>query len=249
MHYLATLLFSVSFFVFSAEKARALEILFQRTKTYEHANCQKTQTCSLRRVTYITQDYRIRVDGIDHKGTRLFASYETKTVPALEEYVFVQFVRGCVYSSEMKDGVLRTYRDITTSHLGRFVVFFFPVWSVDSTDIDPAYFSMKEVPRHFFYSWEREDGKRYWYGVKKPVFPQLMITDHPSQMFVFNGWARNALLEFRTCLYRARDVPTTTGPDDIDFGQPINCFSWQSMFVYNHAKKVVDRPRSVSGCP
>lgn len=249
MRFLFALSFVVVMFVFSRFEARSLEILSHKEKVYRHTDCQATQTCSLKRVGYTVQDYRIRVDGADHRGTRLFAFYETDTVPALEEYVFVQFIKGCVYSSEMRNGVLRTYRDIVTSHLGHFVPFFFREWSVDSINGDPAYFSMNTLPRHFFYSWQTEGGKLRWYGKEKPVIPRLTITDHPSQTFVISGWARNVLLQFRTCLYRARDVPVSAGQNDIDFGQPIHCFSWQNLSVYDHTKNIFERPRKAPSCP
>ena len=51
--------------------------------------------------------------------------------------------------------------------------------------------------------------------------------------------ALNASLDFRTCLYRLKDVPTTGDPagegTPAENGGPIQCFGWMSRYTFDPA--------------
>ena len=47
---------------------------------------------------------------------------------------------------------------------------------------------------------------------------------------------KNAALQFKTCIYKASDVPTATRRDNIKFAKPITCFEWQNVYVYDFDK-------------
>ena len=83
---------------------------------------------------------------------------------------------------------------------------------------------------------------------KKTKIPVVYLADYPTGAFVTGTGVRNAALEFNTCIYKARDVPTETRRDDINFAKPLNCFEWQSVYVYDFDKgrfetNSVDVPR------
>jgi hypothetical protein len=59
------------------------------------------------------------------------------------------------------------------------------------------------------------------------------MADYPAGAFVTGIGVKNAALEFKTCIYKASDVPTKTRRDNIDFAKPISCFEWQNVYVYD----------------
>jgi hypothetical protein len=64
----------------------------------------------------------------------------------------------------------------------------------------------------------------------------VYLTDHPAGAFVTGTGVKNASLEFKTCIYKASDVPRKTRRDDISFAKPITCFEWQDVYVYDFDK-------------
>src|SRR5437660_1403136 len=74
------------------------------------------------------------------------------------------------------------------------------------------------------------------YAARKPESPVVYMADYPTGAFVTGNRVKNAALEFKTCIYKASDVPAETRRDDIDFAKPITCFEWQSVYVYDFDK-------------
>src|SRR6266702_3934273 len=66
--------------------------------------------------------------------------------------------------------------------------------------------------------------------------PVVYMANYPTGAFVTGTEVKNAALEFKTCIYKASDVPAETRRDDIDFAKPITCFEWQSVYVYDFDK-------------
>jgi hypothetical protein len=62
------------------------------------------------------------------------------------------------------------------------------------------------------------------------------MADYPHGAFVTGAGVKNAALEFKTCIYKATDVPRETRRDDIAFARPITCFEWQNIYVYDFAQ-------------
>ncbi len=133
--------------------------------------------------------------------------YETDSVDALEKYAIVQFVKGCVFDSS-KNPAGKITRNLS------YVV--------------PSFGERRwNKPG----SYDQETQK--YYGAEKPTIPVVYLTDHPAGAFVTGTGVKNASLEFKTCIYKAIDVPTETRRDNIGFAKPITCFEWQNAYVYD----------------
>lgn len=154
----------------------------QRSGVVENKDCEKTKTCDLKRVTFTVENYGSN----SHQGTRFIAGYETVAVGDLENYLFVQFIRGCVFTTaeNRKTGEVETRFDSVRRLFGKFQLFVHKDWDIDSSGQggDPAYYTnlpdasklAKDLAehgesyrppkslRHFFYMWNdktTESGK------------------------------------------------------------------------------------------
>lgn len=217
-----------------------LKILNRRGGIFINDDCRDNKTCDLKKVRYVVEDYKVTMmDGEYNLGTRMFAQFETSSVRNLQKYVFVQFIKGCVFSSRVVGGQVITEFDVSyVRDKKNSVVFLFRDWVLDSGS-DPVYPSEPGKPRLYWYRWNTvrdsfsTDTEKF-YGVAKPKLPKLYVVDHPGTAFVMDDKAKNISLEFKICIYKEKDVPKNVSPDNVNFAKPIDCFSWQSSFVYNH---------------
>lgn len=246
--------FLVSTFAFAQDSK--VEILSREEKIFVNNDCKENNSCDLKGVEYFVEDYKVGEEGDYSYGTRFFARFETKSVRKLKKYVFVQFIKGCLFSSRMTDGWVeimynRTYH---RNDKTKAVIFKFPNWSIDSGDFDPAYSTYPGLSRFYGFRWNTvfdsfSANTEELYGKKKPKVPRLYIFDRPSQAFYLSGWAHNVSLQFRTCIYKSKDVPAKVSYDNVNFAVPINCYEWNSSFVYNHATNEFEsHPEVVSAC-
>ena len=120
-------------------EGREPKIIRQSHSLFENKNCESTRSCSLKLVEYLAQDYKIRVGESYNFSTRLFARYQTDSLSTLEDYVFVQFIKGCIYTTERRNGALVDSYDITRYHFEEVKLFNHSEWVIDSLDKDPAY--------------------------------------------------------------------------------------------------------------
>ncbi|MDP3696926.1 MAG: hypothetical protein Q8R55_02730 [Candidatus Taylorbacteria bacterium] len=216
-----------------------VEILNRKEEVFVNVDCKKSKTCDLKKVEYFVEDYSVGIEGSYNYGTRFFARFETKKVKDLEKYVFVQFIKGCNYSSKLTDGEVEVMYDRVYPRDAGAITFKFPDWTVDSYDNDPVYSTYPGQSRFYLYRWNTVPGSfstdtEKFYGWKKPKLPKVYIVDHPGQAFYSHDWAHNISLQFRTCIYKAEDVPKNAPYDNVNFAEPINCYEWNSSFVYNH---------------
>lgn len=237
---------------------------FTREEVYVQSaeECAKFDSCDLKQIIFRTKDGTLKRDNsadLDMYWTKMYASYVTSTIAEIEKYAFVQFIRGCVFSSaRLPDGKLDTYFGVVRPHMDvpeGLMLFQHLDWVVDSNDEDPVYSSdaSSSDDRHFLYQWTVPHGA--WdpdlvqgnlYGEKKPTFPQLYVTDLPASAVLFpDGRAQNSSLEFRMCLYKTADIPKKAAGSNVDFAQPIKCFEWEQSYVYDHEAKSWTRPRGV----
>jgi len=218
--------------------------LSKTTQVFWNPHCRSTDTCDLKRFALTTSVEEVWFSDDPHHptyGNAATIEYETDSVAALEKYAIVQFIRGCVFHTA-KTGAGKITAQITelVPSFGEAIPFCFPAWIIDSQDSDPAYNSDPEFGRFHLLRWNRsgsyDSRTEKYYGVEKPRTPVVYLTDYPDGAFVTRSGVKNAALEFRTCIYKAGDVPFEAKRSDTDFAAPLACFGWQNIYMYDFEK-------------
>jgi hypothetical protein len=225
--------------------AQEQRVISRARHVFENDACDLTSTCSLLRVRFLTEDYLVMTDKGPHYGTRFFAQYETDSIAALEDYVFVQFVKGCLYMTRVQEGLV-----VPIYHRERYEkgdLFRFDNWVLDSYNDDPVYSSYAGMGRHILARYNTvpgsfEQGTERLYRNGPPPMPELYVGDHPSTAFVSDRGAQNVSLRFRMCLFKSVDVPATVSGNSLDPAVPITCYEWGSSFVFDHSRNVFRWP-------
>ena len=218
--------------------------LAETKQVFLNSDCRSTDSCDLKRFTLATSIYEVWFsDDPTHPtyGNGAIMEYETDSVDSLENYAVVQFKKGCVFSSSRNDkGKITKNLNYVVPSFGETIPFCFPQWVIDSYDTDPAYNSDPDYGRFYFLRWNKpgsyDERTQKYYGDQKPPIPVVYMTDYPSGAFITGTGVKNSALEFKTCIYKARDVPTETRRDNIWFARPLNCFAWQNVYVYDFDK-------------
>ncbi|MBI5239091.1 MAG: hypothetical protein HY926_01325 [Elusimicrobia bacterium] len=197
------------------------------------------------------------------------AVIETTAPGCIRDYGVVQFIRGCVYHVryDARTGaeLERTF-DVARRLRGVRVVFSHPGYEVDTNDEDPLYSGSPEVDDRLGLAYVpnfrlrlRPDRASLLADLRAFDLPdqRTFLMDHPEPTAVVfvtdvpDGGvsmtsedkgritANNTSLDFRTCLYRLRDVPTSGSPAGEgtapESGGPIQCFGWASRYTYDIA--------------
>jgi hypothetical protein len=225
-------------------------------QVFLNPDCQSTDTCDLKRFTLTTSVYEVWFSDDPNYptyGNGAIMEYETASVEALEKYAIVQFVKGCVFhSSKNAEGKITRHLSYVVPSFGENIPLCFPQWVIDSQDTDPTYNSDPEYGRFYLLRWNKPDSydqqTQKYYGNDKPKIPVVYMTDHPAGAFVTGTGVKDVALEFKTCIYKASDVPKETRRDNINFAKPLTCFDWQDVYVYDFAKRkfqtnLADLPR------
>ena len=207
-------------------------------------DCRATDSCDLIRFTLTKIVNEIWFsDNPDYPtyGNGVIMEYETDTVSALEKYAVVQFKKGCVFdTAKTSDGKIRRLVTDTVASFGEQVPFCFRRWVIDSQDRDPAYNSDPKYGRFYLLRWNRpgsyDNKTQKYYGMEKPPAPVLYMSDYPAGAFIAASGVRNVALEFKSCIYKAVDVPLVTQRESVAFAQPLKCFEWQNVYVYDFTK-------------
>lgn len=243
--------------VFAASKAKSvfspIAYIWQNDVVILNTDCQKTKTCSLKKARFWVRDYHFTVDDDDVYGSHLYAWYETDSVATLTDYVFVQLVRGCRYSSILVGGEEIFEFDYTQQIFGKNRLAVFTKWIIDSFDTDPVYNSMPGLPRHYFYRWNTspyatQKITEKLFGKMRPTAAVLYISDIPSQGTYISqyGYAISTSFQYKMGIYRSKDVPTHTTAEDIGFATPLIEFGWKNSWIYNHETGTFQKKKDVS---
>jgi hypothetical protein len=217
--------------------------LEETKRVFLNPDCRSTGTCDLKRFTLTTWDYEVWFSDDPNNptyGTGAIMEYETDSVDALAKYAIVQFMKGCVFhSSKTAKGPIDWDVIDTIRSFGESIPYCFPQWVIDSQDSDPAYNSDPDYGRIYLARWNKPGSydrrTQKYYGAEKPKIPVVYMTDHPSGAFVTGRGVKNSALEFKTCIYKADDVPTHTRRDELQFATPLSCFDWQNVYIYDFA--------------
>jgi len=218
--------------------------LSETKQVFLNPDCHVTDSCDLKRFTLSKAVNEIWFsDNADYPtyGNGVIMEYETDSVAALEKYAIVQFKKGCVFeTAKTSEGKIRRIVTDTVASFGEQIPFCFRQWVIDSQDSDPAYNSDPDYGRFYLLRWNKpgsyDNRTQKYYGVVKPQAPVVYMSDYPAGAFIAGSGIRNVALEFKTCIYKASDVPSVTRREAIDFAKPINCFGWQNVYVYDFAK-------------
>jgi hypothetical protein len=241
--------FSVILFIsFLAENAYGdftgkghVHALSETKQVFLNPNCRTTDTCDLKRFTLTTLVHEVWFSDDPHNptyGNGVIMEYETASIDTIERYAIVQFIKGCVFNSSRNgNGKIDRNAGYVVASFGEDIPLCFPQWVIDSQDTDPAYNSDPEYGRFYLLRWNEpgtdDYGSHKFYGAEKPREPVVYMTDYPAGAFVTASGVKNAALEFKTCIYKASDVPAETRRDDTNFAKPINCFEWRNVYVYD----------------
>lgn len=222
---------------------------------FPHTECKATNTCDLLEVGFWVKHFTREVKKTHttepEAGSMLYTWYETKSLDTLEKYVFVQYVRGCAYFVMDSDEESQAYFNAIEHGGIKNAEFCFPDWEIDMTAHDPVYTSEGSM-RHQYAQWTntpRQFPTKYAkeYGEEKPVYPILGMIDSPDRAFV-RTWGNgrvlsyNTALEFRTCLYRAEDVPSAIDAKGKIAASPLRCAAWESKHIYNPVSGRIESP-------
>ncbi len=223
-------------------------------------------TCGLKRFTHEWINTSLNDDsGIFRMNDAIFV-VETTEPECIRDYAVVQFIRGCVYNVDynMKtksvDPYFGTVRDLRGKDGELFI---HPTWAVDSIELDPLYAAYDATDRlghyliptpalklsndmkgfnkdltYFDSTWSKTYLKDY-------RLPTTIITtgDSPSIGGAIIDKSAgtidimNTSLEFQTCVYHTKDIPTVGDPKfpgtSESEGGPIVCFNWEDKNNFN----------------
>jgi len=218
--------------------------LSKTEQDFLNPDCQSTYTCDLKRFSLTTSVYEVWFSDDPNYptwGNGVIMEYETDSVDALEKYAIVQFIKGCVFDSKKNpEGKIVRNLSYTVPSFGEDVPYCFPEWVIDSQDTDPVYNSDPEYGRFYLLRWNKPGSYAYpdhkYYGAEKPKRPVVYMADYPAGAYVTGSGVKNVALEFKTCMYKASEVPTETRRVNINFAKPLTCFEWQNVYVYDFAK-------------
>lgn len=218
--------------------------LSETKQVFLNPDCRSTNSCDLKRFTLTKAVNEIWFsDNADHPtySNGVIMEYETDSVAALEKYAIVQFKKGCVFDAyQNRDGEVRRDITYTVTSFGEQIPFCFRRWVIDSQDRDPAYNSDPDFGRFYLLRWNEpgsyDNRTQKYYGAEKPIKPIVYMADYPAGAFITRTGVRNVALEFKSCIYKAGDVPTQTSRNNLEFGKPLSCFDWQNVYVYDFAK-------------
>ncbi len=173
----------------------------------------------------------------------------------IETYAVVQWIRGCMFTSEYIDGHVDKDLSISRMHFGKTIVFQHKDWQIDSDSIDPIYSADSQHGRFAFLRWNADksilnaDNANY-YAKAKPPHGSVFVTDMLGSAFLAtgtgrrDGTAQNASLQYITCLFKTTDLPATTTPQGagINRSKALWCVNWDHQYVWNFEVGRISRP-------
>jgi hypothetical protein len=242
----------------------AIDILETKTQKFKpkRRHCREQGVCTLKRFAITTYKKRITLPSDERYQpfytTDIRMQVETKSVESLTDYGIVQYIKGCMFESHVEDGKLVRSMSISRTHFNQGRTFHHPGWEIDTDSSDPIYTSWEDYGRFSLYRWNKKprslepQGSTY-YVQKLPPHPVVFATDMPGPAsFTYNQYdkkwhAKNASLEFQTCLFKVSDLPDQTDPagSNINQSKAIKCFGWNLKRVYNFKNNKFEEPEQI----
>lgn len=220
-----------------------------------HNDVCKGKDCEVTKVFFHEIAYGLQDpgDSYPYYGTIFRAGFEAKNWNDIQDYGFVQVIRGCTYESVMKNGKIKRRIGEVIRHYDVKQTFVFPNWTYDANTKDPLYYGPSaedsSLPggRLALYDWtptigryDKKKMKQFTEILELPesarnkLTPRLMVTDTPSMAYFSEGTKiyNNVALEFKMCLYRLKDIPLVID-DSVRLRDPIICHNWDSNYEFD----------------
>ena len=201
-----------------------------RIEYYNHFNDEKDLSdVSFKFYSY---DYKVTLDdGHTSFGKSSFIGYKAQNIDDLENYIVVQFIRGCQYSSDKNSSWISRHR----RSFGKLMPYQYMELSIDSVDTDPA-FKSDQTPRHGLYRWNNKgifshDG--LYVRDHTPESNFLYYRHSPGTAFLSSGVAQNISLEYKSCLLKSKDVPLHIVDVSDLLADALHCFDWSYSRIYD----------------
>ena len=218
-------------------------------------NVCRGKDCTLTNVFFHHQPFSLKDPSEKYPlvGSIFHAGMEAKTWQDLQEYGFVQYIRGCTFESRVgSSGKIRRRIGEVIRHFGKRQTFVFPNWTFDATSTDPLYYGPSKEDselaggRLALYEWHpvrgRYESNRVQYhnvlkrseAQRRRMTPRLVVKDTPSPATyrpsskAFN----NVALEFKMCVYRLKDIPLVVDHETV-LHEAIVCHEWESQFEFD----------------
>jgi hypothetical protein len=244
-NYTQLLLLSTLVLISGISAQAKIEVISEVTHQFQPTNSAD----ALREFSLVETKKRVTLPGEAEAFfmTDIRAVYRTEKLAQLETYAIVQFLRGCEFDATLKERKITKSFSVARRYFGQVVPFQHREWSVDSEVIDPIYSSDERLGRFALLRWNQnpnslDPNTATFYGVKKPKFPKVFVTDLPGAATVLQNdqqefTVRNSSLEFKTCLFKAADLPLASNPKGlgIDPKKALACWSWDHKFIYDFA--------------
>jgi len=216
-----------------------------KVQVFKNRNCQSTDSCGLKSFKVESYNYGAHFSKTEVSyGTGMYASFKTQSVNDLEDYAVVQYIKGCKFESyKNTDGSISKRIAEKREFFDEIVDFIHEDWVLDSVDLDPVYNSHKQG-RHLVYRWNHQQNTRadhiYLYS-EYPKVPFLYVRDFPGTVSVSSLGAKNISLQFKTCIFKSKDVPYESTPSGFGTEKALKCFEWDSSHIYNFKNKKYER--------
>jgi hypothetical protein len=225
-----------------------------QTNKFTNPDCALTDTCDLKSFEVKVTQYGVKIDNDPETlGTKMVANYQTTKSSSIEKYGIGQFIEGCQYVSKLENGVVVNYPVIKREFMGEMISYFHPEMVVDGFIPDPlAWGEDANASRHSTYITKEPSGdftaKDYYNGLNLPRDNRLYVIDRPgvAGYYANSERAYNISLKFKTCIYKAADVPKDVHFTNTTFATPLHCVEWASSNVYNYEKGIFETLPEIS---
>ena len=264
MQKLARLHLSIIVFAFGLQLAwtqnanAGTDILSRRTEVFNPS----AETPDLKASGFTELKKRVHFSGTRPKEdvwlTDTRFSITSRSRQFIESTAIVQWIRGCLFNSTARHGVVSKSIEIYRLHFGHEIPFQHRTWQIDSDIVDPVYTAHAKYGRFALLRWNLNPDSldpetSTWYFQKPPTHGSVFATDLPGGAFLVSGSgigegaAVNASLELQTCLFKTQDLPLMSDPDGlhVDRSRAIWCTSWDHKFVWDFNRGRMTRPKRI----
>lgn len=255
----ATILSSPSL---EAQTAATIKEISKKTTVMPKlADCAKLGVCDLKNVKTVERKIKVLLPE-EHAD---YATYmtdfrfviEVEKPSQIPKYGVVQFLRGCMFESELlPDGTVDKRFAYVHKHFGQYQLVRHENWVVDSSHSDPVTSSFENYGRFDLYKWNSdpkslEADNANWYFHGQPPHGTVFKADLISTTGLIEGTknptARNSSIELESCIFKIGDLPKTSDSagSGIDKSKAIWCSSWDHKFIYDHLNSKVESSASI----